>query len=114
MDVFLTPLFGKWLPRYCNDFNIGGGAWWDEYNERRLRLAGSRLFLDYPGIKNLGSTWYSTPDQIRLVSYLTLFGIMFLSIEEFTPLERLRGVDNWPQWHHNVLFINLFNCFITY
>lgn len=103
MDVFLTPLFGTWLPRHCNDFIIGGGSWWDEYNEQRLRIAASRLYLDYPGIRNLGSTWYATPDQIRLVSYLTLFGIIFLTIEEFTPLERLR--DNWPKWHYEVLII---------
>ncbi len=24
-DVFLTPLFGKWIPRRCNDFVVGGG-----------------------------------------------------------------------------------------
>lgn len=27
MDVFLTPLFAKWLPRQCNDFYVGRGGY---------------------------------------------------------------------------------------
>ena len=27
MDVFLTPLFGQWQPRACNDFYVGGGGY---------------------------------------------------------------------------------------
>lgn len=27
MDVFLTPLFSKWLPRKCNDFYVGRGGY---------------------------------------------------------------------------------------
>ena len=102
MDVFLTPLFGKWLPRHCNDFNVGGGAWWHEFSDKRLKQAANRLGLKYGGVRDLGSTWYSTPDQIRLVSYLTLFAITYLSIEEFTHVERQERIHNWPEWHYMV------------
>ena len=27
MDVFLTPLFARWLPRNCNDFYVGRGGY---------------------------------------------------------------------------------------
>lgn len=27
MDVFLTPLFSKWLPRNCSDFYVGRGGY---------------------------------------------------------------------------------------
>ena len=37
MDVFLTPLFGQWLPRHCNDFYVGRGGYSSPFNERRLR-----------------------------------------------------------------------------
>ena len=108
MDVFLTPLFGKWLPRHCNDFNVGGGAWWHEFSEKRLKQAANRLGLKYGGVRDLGSTWYSTPDQIRLVSYLTLFAITYLSIEEFTHVERQERIHNWPEWHYMVSIFDKF------
>jgi hypothetical protein len=59
------------------------------------------------GASNLGSTWYSTPDQFRLVSFLTLFGMTYLSQEEFTPTERAGklGVQLWPHWHYGVLLL---------
>lgn len=81
---------------------MGGGAWSHKFNEKRLRQAANRLGLQYPGISDLGSTWYSTPDQIRLVSYLTLFAITYLSIEEFTHVERQELIQNWPEWHYKV------------
>ena len=108
MDVFLTPLFGKWLPRHCNDFNVGGGAWWHEFSDKRLKQAANRLGLKPGGVRDLGSTWYSTPDQIRLVSYLTLFAITYLSIEEFTHVERQERIHNWPEWHYMVSIFDKF------
>ena len=75
MDVFLTPLFAQWLPDNCNDFYVGRGGYSDAFNDKRFRRIASNLKLEYAGMTNLGSTWYSTPDQFRLVSYLTLFGI---------------------------------------
>ncbi len=88
MDVFLTPLFGKWLPRHCNDFYVGRGGFSTEFNDKKLKRIANNLGLKYASVKNLGSTWYSTPDQFRLVSYLTLFGMSYLSQEEFSPTER--------------------------
>lgn len=88
MDVFLTPLFGTWLPRYCNDFYVGRGGYSANFNTNRLSRVASNLGLKYAAELNLGSTWYSTPDQFRLVSYLTLFGMSYLSEEEFSKPER--------------------------
>lgn len=104
-DVFLTPLFATWLPRHCNDFYVGRGAYSTYFNDKRLRRAAQRLGLDYAGQQNLGSTWYSTPDQIRLVSYLTLFSMVYLAIEEFTQVERegRLGIALWPEWHYLVI-----------
>ena len=61
----------------------------------------------YASAYNLGSTWYSTPDQFRLVSYLTLFSMTYLSQEEFSPTERdgKLGVQMWPYWHYGVLLL---------
>ena len=107
MDVFLTPLFGTWLPRHCNDFVVGGGGFSTEFNNKRLKRVGQSLNLKYGEIWNLGSTWYSTPAQFRLVSYLTLFGMAYLSTEEFSQPERegKLGVDLWPDWHYGVLLL---------
>lgn len=73
MDVFLTPLFAKWLPHNCNDFYVGHGAYSVDFNRRRLARVAEDLGLEYAWASNLGSTWYSTPKQFRLVSYLTVF-----------------------------------------
>lgn len=73
MDVFLTPLFAKWLPDNCNDFYVGHGAYSVDFNRRRLARVAEDLGLEYAWASNLGSTWYSTPKQFRLVSYLTVF-----------------------------------------
>ena len=107
MDVFLTPLFGTWLPRHCNDFNVGRGGFSSGFNNNRLKRVAANLELEYAEIWNLGSTWYSTPAQIRLVSYLTLFGMAYLSAEEFSQPERegKLGTMLWPEWHYGVLLL---------
>lgn len=76
MDVFLTPLFSKWLPNNCNDFYVGRGAYSDDFNRKRLSRVAEDLGLEYAGESNLGSTWYSTPEQFRVVSYLTIFSMV--------------------------------------
>jgi hypothetical protein len=81
MDVFLTPLFSKWLPHYCNDFYAGRGGYSTDFNVNRLARIAHGLKLKSAKEWNLGSTWYSTPEQFRLVSYLTLFGMLHLSSE---------------------------------
>ena len=57
MDVFLTPLFSLWLPRYCNDFYVGRGAYSTTFNVKRLKRIAENLGLEHAGIQNLGSTW---------------------------------------------------------
>ena len=44
MDVFLTPLFGKWLPKHCNDFYVGRGGFNTPFNQIRLK---SKSFFYY-------------------------------------------------------------------
>lgn len=107
MDVFLTPLFATWLPRHCNDFNVGRGGYSTDFNTNRFARIAKNLRLDYAGVENLGSTWYSTPRQFRLVAYLTLFGMAYLANEEFTQPERdgKLGVALWPDWHYGVLLL---------
>jgi hypothetical protein len=107
MDVFLTPLFGKWLPKNCNDFYVGRGGYSTSFNLNRLKRIAKDLGFKFAFESNLGSTWFSTPDQFRLVSYLTLFGMTYLSEEEFTPPERQGklGVMLWPYWHYGVLLL---------
>ena len=107
MDVFLTPLFAKWLPKNCNDFYVGRGGYSSNFNVNRLRRIANDLGFKFALETNLGSTWYSTVDQFRLVSYLTLFGMAYVSEEEFTPPERegKLGVLLWPYWHYGVLLL---------
>ena len=107
MDVFLTPLFGKWVPRHCNDFVVGGGAFSNDFNDKRFKRIAKDLGLSYAGARNLGSTWYSTPAQFRLVSFMTLFGMAYLSTEEFSQPERDGKVGTllWPEWHYGVLLL---------
>lgn len=107
MDVFLTPLFSKWIPINCNDFYVGRGGYSDDFNRNRLKRIAFNLGLEYANKDNLGSTWYSTPDQFRLVAYLTLFNMMYLSKEEFTKPEIKGEVGTllWPYWHYGVLLL---------
>ena len=77
------------------------------FNINRLRRISTDLGLSYASKANLGSTWYSTPHQFRLVAYLTLFGMAYMSDEEFSPPERegKLGVALWPYWHYGVLLL---------
>jgi hypothetical protein len=54
MDVFLTPLFAKWLPRYCNDFYVGRGGYSNTFNSKRFKRIASNIGLSYAGQNNLG------------------------------------------------------------
>ena len=107
MDVFISPFAGKWLPRYCNDFIVGSGGFSEDFNNKRLGRVANDLGLEYAYVKNLGSTWYSTPEQFRLVSYLTLVGMSYLSQYEFSEPEREGKVGGvlWPYWHFGVLLL---------
>ena len=107
MDVFLTPLFAKWLPLNCNDFITGRGAYSGDFNMKRLQKAAKNVNLKPGDVRNLGSTWYSTPNQFRIVSYLTLVSMVYLSNEEFSSTERRGklGVQHWPDWHYGVVLL---------
>jgi hypothetical protein len=98
MDVFLTPFFAKWLPINCNDFIVGGGSFGHDFNMKRLKKAAKYMGLEFVDIRNLGSTWYSTPAQMRLVSYYTLVSMAYLNSEEFSQPERdsKAGTNLWP------------------
>ena len=98
MDIFLTPFFAKWLPLNCNDFITGSGAYSHDFNMKRLRKAAKLMKLEFGEIRNLGSTWFSTPSQIRLVSYLTLVAMAYINSEEFSEPERQSKVGTilWP------------------
>jgi hypothetical protein len=100
MDVFFTPSFGKWLPRNCNDFYVGRGGFSTPFNINRLNRIAKILGFQSASEENLGSTWYSSTEQFRLVSYLTLFSMAYLSESEFSPPEKLGqlGVLLWPYW----------------
>jgi len=76
MDVFLTPMFAKWLPQNCNDFYAGKGGYTTDFNTRRLGRIAEDLGFGNAGLTNLGSTWYSTPEQIRLISFYTLLSMV--------------------------------------
>ena len=93
--------------RYCNDFIVGNGAYSENFNRKRLKRVASTLKLGYVGADNLGSTWYSTPDQFRLVSYLTLINMMYISSEEFTSSERQGKKSFWPYWSHGKIRFSL-------
>lgn len=83
-----------------SNLKVGRGGFSSAFNINRLRRVAKELNLEYAEQINLGSTWYSTPEQFRLVSYLTLFSMVYISIEEFTPPERENklGVMLWPWW----------------
>jgi hypothetical protein len=57
MDIFLTPLFGKWLPRNCNDFYVGRGGFSSPFNINRLNRIAKALNFFSASQENLGSTW---------------------------------------------------------
>lgn len=94
------------VPKHCNDFYVGGGGFSNRFNSGRLLRIAKRLGLKHGGVRDLGSTWYSTPEQIRLASYLTLFGIGTLALEEYSNFERTDiGVAMWPHWHYGVILL---------
>ena len=107
MDVFLTPFFAKWLPLNCFDFITGMGGYSHDFNMKRLRKAGKLMGLKFKEVRNLGSTWISTPKQFRLVSYLTLVSMCYINSEEFSQPERDQKVGTilWPEWHYGVLLL---------
>ena len=107
MDVFLTPLFGQWQPRACNDFYVGGGGYSTDFNVGRLARVADNLGIEYAGVRNLGSTWISTPAHFRVVSYLTLIFMSYLGTEEFSKpeIEEQVGTLLWPYWHYGVLLL---------
>ena len=78
LDIFLTPLFTTWLPLKCNDFIVGRGAYSGNFNMKRLQKAAQHVKLMPGSVRNLGSTWYSTPNQFRVVSYLTLVSMIYI------------------------------------
>jgi hypothetical protein len=88
MDVFLTPLFSNWLPRFCNDFYVGGGGYSTTFNKKRLSRVAKDLNLEYAFAPSIGATWYSTPEQFRIAGYLSTFLMGYLAKEEFTQPER--------------------------
>ena len=108
MDVFLTPFFAKWLPLNCNDFITGSGGYSHDFNMKRIRKSSQLLGLKFGEIRNLGSTWFSTPAQFRLVSYFTLLSMAYISGEEFSESERLGKVGTilWPG-KTDFLFVHL-------
>jgi hypothetical protein len=107
LDVFLTPLFGAWLPVHCNDFITGSGGFSTDFNRNRLKRIAENIGMASAKVGNLGSTWISTPEQFRLVSYYTLFGMAYLSQEEFAKPERDGAIGTllWPDWHYGVLLL---------
>ena len=105
MDVFLTPGFAKWIPENCNDFIVGGGGYSHDFNMKRLRKAAKYMNLEFLEKRNLGSTWYSTPAQFRLVSYFTLVSMVYISSEEFSETER-QGKVGTILWPGNFSFCN--------
>jgi hypothetical protein len=54
MDVFLTPALASWLPRYCNDFVVGGGAYSNDFNRKRLHRIANSMGLKHGWWSNLG------------------------------------------------------------
>jgi hypothetical protein len=107
IDVFVTPGLATWLPVHCNDFYVGGGGYGETFNRRRLFRIATHLGLKFAHRDNLGSTWFSTPHQFRIVAYLTLTSMAFLAAEEFTAAERRGqvGTINWVSGS-NFLFFN--------
>ena len=107
MDVFLTPGFAKWLPENCDDFITGGGGYSHDFNMKRLGKAAKLMNLEFGEIRNLGSTWYSTPAQLRLVSYFTLVSMVYISEEEFSEPERQGKVGTvlWPGKYFYLFFL---------
>lgn len=105
MDVFLTPLFAQWTPKHCNDFYTGGGGYSTEFNTNRFRRINKDLGLEYGSIGSIGSSWYSTPEQFRIASYLSVVAMGYLAFEEFSQMERENklGTLLWPDWHYGVL-----------
>jgi hypothetical protein len=93
------------VPRRCNDFITGGGAYSTIFNNKRIGRAVRRIGLKYANEQNFGSTWYTTPTQTRLAAYLSLFGMAYLAAEEFSQPEREHKLGQilWPEWHWGVL-----------
>lgn len=54
MDVFLSPSFGKWIPKHCNDFIVGQGGYSHDFNRKRLERVSNNLGLEYAHASNLG------------------------------------------------------------
>ena len=53
MDIFLTPLFAKWVPRNCNDFYVGGGGFSQRFYSMRLARVARELGMYNEGVEDL-------------------------------------------------------------
>ncbi len=72
MDVFLTPMFAKWLPMNCNDFYVGRGGYSEDFNRKRLARVAKDLGLEYGGISNLGMSVSCRNSKLRTGSNILL------------------------------------------
>lgn len=59
MDVFLSPSFGKWIPKHCNDFIVGQGGYSHDFNRKRLERVSNNLGLKYGRASNLGLFFFT-------------------------------------------------------
>ena len=85
MNNFLTPLlFNERHPSNCNHFLIGHSSDSYKVNVSRIKMAARNIKFISGNLENFSLTWYSTPHLFRLVSYLTLVSMMYLSdLEKF-------------------------------
>lgn len=86
-------------------FILCSGAYTTDFNDKRMRRVARELDLEYANVWNIGSSWISTPRQLRIAGYLSVLMMAYLAKEEFTAPEQQGkiGVTNWPDWHFGVL-----------
>eukprot|EP01098_Paradermamoeba_levis_P000789 TRINITY_DN1091_c0_g1_i12.p1 TRINITY_DN1091_c0_g1~~TRINITY_DN1091_c0_g1_i12.p1 ORF type:complete len:535 (-),score=147.03 TRINITY_DN1091_c0_g1_i12:183-1589(-) len=107
LDVFLTPRFASWLPSSKCEFHVGRGGYSTVFNTKRMKRIAEYRGLAYAGVENMGSTWYGSPDAVRMVAAGTLENMHWLAKNEFSQPEKegKLGTILWPFWHFPVILL---------
>jgi hypothetical protein len=95
VDTFLTPAWNEFRPL---GFTCGHGGYSNtDIVRRRIEAISAGRGLTYPGLRNVGSTWYGPTKLVREASALAETLTLHILKEHFAS-----GPGVWPCWYRGV------------